>query len=54
VKKPFWRSTIAWLTRWMVSKRCWMFFMNQRASCSRADSPCRSVRAPRCCLIACA
>ena len=23
----------------MVSKRCWMFFMNQRASCSRADRP---------------
>lgn len=34
VKKPRWRSTIASLTRWMVSKRCWMFLMNQRASCS--------------------
>ena len=37
VKKPFWRSTMACDTRRMVSKRCWMFFMNQRASCSRAD-----------------
>jgi hypothetical protein len=27
------------LTRRMVSKRCWMFFTNQRASCSRAQRP---------------
>jgi hypothetical protein len=39
VKKPFCRSTMAWLTRRMVSKRCRMFFMNQRASCSRALNP---------------
>jgi hypothetical protein len=26
------------LTRRMVSKRCWMFLMNQRASCSRCCS----------------
>jgi len=36
VKKPFCLSTMALLTRRMVSKRCWMFFTNQRASCSRA------------------
>ena len=41
VKKLFCRSTIACETRWMVSKRCRMFFMNQRASCSRAFSPLR-------------
>ena len=35
VKKFFWRSTIACETRWMVSKRWRMFFMNQRASWSR-------------------
>ncbi len=37
-KKFFWRSTIALDTRRMVSKRCWMFLMNQRASCSRCCS----------------
>ena len=41
VKKLFCRSTIACDTRWMVSKRCWMFFMNQRASCSREFRPAR-------------
>ncbi len=35
VKKFFWRSTMAWETRRMVSKRCWMFLTNQRASCRR-------------------
>ena len=31
-KKLRWRSTMAAETRRMVSKRCWMFLMNQRAS----------------------
>ncbi|MDT4877075.1 hypothetical protein FQZ97_1125680 [compost metagenome] len=35
MKKLRWRSTMAEDTRKMVSKRCWMFLMNQRASCSR-------------------
>ena len=39
VKKPFCRSTMACDTRTMVSKRCWMFLTNQRASCSRAARP---------------
>ena len=39
VKKLFWRSTIACETRWIVSKRCRMFFTNQRASWSRAFRP---------------
>ena len=39
VKKLFCRSTMACDTRRMVSKRCWMFLMNQRASCSRALRP---------------
>ena len=39
VKKLFCRSTIACETRWMVSKRCRMFFTNQRASCRRELSP---------------
>jgi hypothetical protein len=38
VKKFFCRSTMALLTRRMVSKRCWMFLMNQRASCRRCCS----------------
>src|SRR5574343_1459654 len=29
-----WRSTMAWVTRWMVSKRCWTFLISQRASWS--------------------
>ena len=35
IKKLRWRSTMAVETRRMVSKRCWMFLMNQRASCKR-------------------
>jgi len=38
-KKLRWRSTMALATRRMVSKRCWMFLMNQRASCRRCCSP---------------
>jgi hypothetical protein len=33
-KKFFCRSTIACVTRRIVSKRCWTFLMSQRASCS--------------------
>src|SRR6185369_467819 len=55
VKKLFWRSTMACETRWIVSKRCWMFFMNQRASCSREFRPAPlPLAAPRVWRIACA
>ena len=51
LKKFFWRSMMACDTRRMVSKRCWMLRMNQRASCSRAVS---ALPLARCDLIACA
>ena len=39
MKKFFCRSAIALLTRKIVSKRCWMFLINQRASCRRCCKP---------------